>query len=188
MTHTTSDRRSAAAPTTATARTRRLLTAAAVVVLLPGLLAACSSGTPKTDATTAAGGKDKGVSMAECMRGKGYDMDDTEATGSGGSVQLSVPDGVDKDQWMADMKKCMGPVTGAGESGKSGVTDAKPGPGDAGKEKQYVKCIRDNGFADYPDDPASRGTYQPDDQDAFADVEETCTDKAFGTSGSADKP
>ncbi|WIB78061.1 hypothetical protein DEJ28_02890 [Curtobacterium sp. MCPF17_002] len=186
MTHTTSGGRTAAAASSSSARRRRLLSAAAVVVLLPGLLAACSSGSPESDPSKAAAGKDKGDSVSECMRGKGYDMDDAAGTGSGNSMQLSVPDGVDKEQWSADFEKCMGPVSGAGDSG--GATDAKPGPGQAKKEKKFLQCVRENGFADYPDDPDARGTYQPDDENAFHDVMDTCDREAFGTSGTADKP
>lgn len=184
MTHTTTGRRTAAAASTAR---MRLAAAAAAFVLLPGLLAACSAGSPETDASKTSGGKDKGVSLSECMRGKGYEMDDAAVGGQGNSMQLSAPDGVDKDQWTADLEKCMGPMTGAGDSDGSGTKNAKPGPGGAAKEKEYVECLRDHGFADYPDDVEARGSYQPDDEDAFADVTETCDRKVFDAPGTAGK-
>lgn len=168
---------------TNTDRTRSLIAIAAAVVLLPGLLAACSSNAPDTVDTKAPGSK--GATTASCMRDKGYEMDDPTAGGAGGTA-FSVPEGVDKDQYMADLQKCMGSESssGAAGSGESGSGGAKSLPGGEKMAKEAAKCIREHGFEDYPDDMEAAGGYEPDDEDAFADVSKQCNDEAFGTSGS----
>lgn len=159
---------------TTTRRTRSLVAVAAAVVLLPGLLAACSSGTPKAEDTSGAK-SGAGTSLSACMRGKGYEMPDPKPNQT---QQLAVPDGVDPDQWSADFEKCMGDTEGAGD-----VKEAKPMPGMAEKSGEVAKCIRDGGFSDYPDDQAAQSKYRADDQDAFEDVAQQCSEKTWGNGG-----
>ncbi|MCA5922341.1 hypothetical protein [Curtobacterium oceanosedimentum] len=160
--------------TTKTRRTRSLLaTAAVAVVLLPGLLAGCSSAedTDADGSTVAAG---KGATLAECMRGKGYDMADPSSGGQ--TMQFGAPDGVDPEQYQADLKECIGDGGGAGD-GKM----AKPMEGAAEQQRQAAACIREGGFSDYPDDEAGRQAYQPDDRAAFDEVARACDEEAFGS-------
>jgi len=142
------------------------------LLLLPGLLVACSSNAP-TVRESASGAGQKGSTIAECMRGKGYDMADP----SGKSETISVPKGVDQEQWSADLTECSGAASGAGD----GVQAAKPMAGMEKKMQQAAKCIRENGFADYPDDEAGWMSYEPGDQATFDDVAKTCDEKAFGS-------
>lgn len=162
---------------TTTRRTRSLVAVAAALVLLPGLLAACSSGTPKAEETS--GTKSgSGSSLASCMRDKGYDMEDPSAKSR---VQtLSAPDGVDKEQWTKDFEQCLGGEEGAGEGG---FAAAKPMPGSEEKMREAAKCIRDGGFSDYPDGPEAQAKYKADDEDAFEDVARKCDEQAFGKGG-----
>lgn len=161
--------------TTTTRRTRSLLTAAAAVLLLPGLLASCSADAPDAGPTKSAGNA-KGVTLAECMRDKGYDMPDPSSGGK--TLQLSAPDGVDEDQYQADVKTCLDDSAGAGDASM-----AKQMPGSAGRQRKAAECIRDRGFEDYPDDEEAKAGYQPDDQTAFDDVARTCYDEAFAGIG-----
>lgn len=160
MTHTTSK------------KTNAVVAVAAAVLLLPGLLTACSgspSGVP-TDTPTAGG--NPGTSLSACMRDKGYDMADPD---SGSKTQtLSAPDGVDEEQWGADLQTCMKGEHGAGD----GMQAAKPA-GSAEQEERAVECIRKNGFSDYPDSEDAKRAYQPNDQDAFDDVTSKCFDQAY---------
>jgi hypothetical protein len=164
--------------TTKTARrTRSLVAVAAAAVLLPGLLAACSSGTPKAEETSASK-SGSGASLASCMRDKGYDMPDPSSSGRG--TTLSAPEGVDQEQWSNDLQSCMGESSGAGDGG---FQAAKPMPGSDEKLKEMAQCIRDGGFSDYPDGQDAQAKYQADDQSAFEEVAGKCSDEAFGEGG-----
>ncbi len=165
--------------TTKTRRTRSLLaTAAVAVVLLPGLLAGCSSaedtGSAGITSGETAGSAGKGATLAECMRGKGYDMADPSSGGQ--TMQFGAPDGVDPEQYQADLKECIGDGGGAGD-GKM----AKPMEGAAEQQRQAAACIREGGFSDYPDDEAGRQAYQPDDRAAFDEVARACDEETLGT-------
>lgn len=164
-----------ATTTTTTRRTRSLLAVAAAMVLLPGLLASCSAAAPDPGPTKSVGTAAKGATLAECMRGKGYDMPDPS---SGGTLQLSAPDGVDEDQYQADLKSCLDDSAGAGDA-----QAAKPMPGSDEQQRKVAECIRDRGFEDYPDDEDAKIRYQPDDQDAFDEVARACDAEAFAGLG-----
>ncbi|QZQ56006.1 hypothetical protein KZI27_03910 [Curtobacterium sp. TC1] len=162
---------------TTTRRTRSLLALAAAAFLLPSLLAACTAG-PDDEADTAPGSAVKGSSLAECMRGKGYDMPDP--SGGGSTMRLSVPDGADPEQYQSDLAECLGDDEGAGD-----VKAAKPMPGSEETLREVAECIRDGGFSDYPDDEGGQRAYRADDSAAFDEVARACTDEAFGTAGTA---
>lgn len=165
-----------ATTTTTTRRTRSLLAVAAAMVLLPGLLASCSAAAPDPGPTKSAGTAAKGATLAECMRGKGYDMPDPSSGGT--TLQLSAPDGVDEDQYQADLKSCLDDSAGAGDA-----QAAKPMPGSSDRLRKAAECIRERGFEDYPDDEDAKIRYQPDDQDAFDEVARACDAEAFAGLG-----
>lgn len=162
---------------TTTRRTRSLVAVAAAVVLLPGLLAACSSGTPKAEETSGSG-SGSGASLASCMRDKGYDMEDP-SSGSRG-MTLTAPEGADEEQWGKDLQKCLGDQGGAGEGG---FQKAKPMAGSEEKMQDVAKCIRDGGFSDFPDGEDAMAKYKPDDQSTYDQVSEECFSKSFGKGG-----
>ncbi|MBT1675126.1 hypothetical protein [Curtobacterium aurantiacum] len=157
-------------------RNRSLLAVATAVVLLPAVLTGCSSGGPGGGPTDTTGTAAAGVTLAECMRDRGYDMPDP---GNGGpTVQLSAPDGVDEEQYRDDLTGCLDDTAGAGEADA-----AKPAPGMAGKALEAAACIREHGFSDYPDDEEGWIAYQPEDEAAFDEVARSCDDRVFGSSG-----
>lgn len=172
MTHTTT--------TTRTRRTRSLIALGAAALLLPGLLAACSGGGPRDDGTPDAGAAAKGSALASCMRDKGYDMQDPDG---GSTAEIGTPDGVDGEQYRADLQDCVGDGSGAGDA-----QAAKPAPGLADKQRESAACIRDGGFPDYPDDQDAKASYRPADQAAFDEVAKACDTKAFGDSGEVVAP
>ncbi|MFJ7209889.1 hypothetical protein ACIQWR_41030 [Streptomyces sp. NPDC098789] len=51
--------------------------------------------------------KDKALKTAKCMRDHGFDMKDPEFNG-GAMTGTTIPDGADKDAFMAQMNKCSG--------------------------------------------------------------------------------
>lgn len=153
---------------------RSLVALAAAAVLLPGFLAGCSPTTSDTDAAGSSAVDAKGTDLAECMRDKGYDVPDPTA-GNGGA-QVQVPDGVDPDQYTADLGTCIGDGEGAGDG-----VQAKPMEGLDDKLREAAACIREEGFSDYPDDEAGMRSYRPDDEAAFEEVAKTCNERAFGS-------
>jgi hypothetical protein len=161
-------------------RSRTVVAVLAGILLVPGLLTACSS-TPHDDSASSGvasrdgASKNSGaVELASCMRDKGYDMEDPS---SSGGIQLSAPDGVDADQWHTDLVACTGDGKGAGEE-----RVAKPLPGMEDMARDMAECMRENGFADYPDDSGDQVAYQPSgDESTFDDVSQTCGEKAYAS-------
>lgn len=161
--------------TPATRRNRSVLAGAAIAfVLLPGLLAGCSTRSGDESTGPTAGSARQGATLAECMRGKGYDMPDPSSGDR--TMELSAPDGVDQDQYQNDLEECLDDAGGAGEA-----QAAKPMEGGAEMLRQSAACIRERGFSDYPDDEEGMRAYQPDDQDAFDEVAKVCDEMAFGS-------
>lgn len=155
--------------TTRSTSTRTAVIAA--VLLLPALLAGCSGGGTTSDPSPTPSAHAAGA-VGDCMRDKGYDIDDSELAGkpaAGGGAGFAVPDGVDPDQWTADLVTCSGAAV---EAGRAQAAKPLPGASDA-----FAKCLRDGGFDDYPDDESARATYHPADQDAFDRVSEECDDE-----------
>lgn len=168
--------------TRTTRRARAFVATAAAVLLLPGLLVACSSAAPTGDETTAAaGGASKGSSLASCMRDEGYDMPDPD--GSGSTMQLSAPEGVDPEQYQADLKRCLDAGTGAGDAAM-----AQPMPGGDERTRKTAECIREHGFSDYPDDEEAKAAWHPDDENAFDEVARSCQAQAAGDSTDKVRP
>lgn len=150
-------------------------TLAAAMVLMLGVLTGCS-GAPSSELTDKASGngRNKHASLSSCMRDKGYDMPDPD---SGSRVAtLSAPEGIDTDQWRADLEKCLGDAGGAAGSPQK----AKPF-GSPGQLRKVAGCIRENGFSDYPDDERGQMNYKPSDAEVFADAESKCWDEVLGT-------
>lgn len=148
------------------------LTVAAVLTLLPGL-AGCSGTTPESAPSTrgAATGTSGGASLASCLRDEGYDVPDPSANDRVHTVDK--PDGVDEEQWHADLEQCL---QGTGAGGAAGEA------GSAGSPEQLraaSECIREHGFADYPDSGDAQREYEAADEDTFAEVSEQCVREAF---------
>ncbi|PZE63526.1 hypothetical protein [Curtobacterium sp. MCBD17_021] len=168
---------------TTTTKTTATLGALAVLLLTPGLLAGCSgnrddgpgpgTGTSRSAAHAGAG------ELGDCLRKKGYDVSDDElGVGGGTSAELSLPGGVDEQQWLEDTAACSGTSTSAGQ-----VSEAKSPPGYEEADRKASECIREQGFADYPDDDDDRSAYHPADESAFERVAEQCEDEAFAGLG-----
>jgi hypothetical protein len=97
--------------------TRRTTAALLGAVTLVALLGGCSGnpteaktagppgswGTAGESGTTSTDRPAPGV-IGSCMRGKGYDFDDSDAV----SDEFAAPAGVDGEQWAADLLRCSG--------------------------------------------------------------------------------
>lgn len=149
----------------------RWVVAVAALLLAPALLAGCSSDEP--DAAPSSG-NNGAASFASCMRDKGYDEPDPDPNEKG--VALQVPTGVDPDQYQADLGAC----AGASSSGAGADSEAKPLDANSKEWRKIVKCARDAGFDDFPDDPAA--DFQPANPSAFDEAMERCG-LGFGSTG-----
>jgi hypothetical protein len=173
---------------------RRADTGAVLALLLvPALLAGCSSspsgadrtpgpgastsGSSSSGSTGASGSTGSRVSPAEvgrCMRDHGYDVDDSEfATGGEAGARFSAPEGVDAEQYSADLVECSG--------GSGDAPAAKPLPGSDERNRKAAACIRAGGFPDYPDGIEEERKWTPPDEDTFDRVAKKCDAEAFGT-------
>ncbi|PZE86219.1 hypothetical protein [Curtobacterium sp. MCBD17_032] len=150
------------------------------LLLVPTLLTGCSSAphddtrppisdSPSPSAASAA-------EVGACMRDRGHDVDDSQFAESGGSrAQVSVPEGVDPDRWVADLDACSG--------GAADAPAAEPVPGWDALTRKAAACIRDGGFPDYPDGMEDQRRWKPSDTDAFDRVAQECDAKVFGAVG-----
>ncbi|GAA2938369.1 hypothetical protein GCM10010446_24650 [Streptomyces enissocaesilis] len=69
----------------------------------------CGSGTGGSGGGGDAGGRqstDQQVEIAECLRGKGFDMPDPKAGPNGSSSGYKVPGGADPDKFMTALNEC----------------------------------------------------------------------------------
>lgn len=153
--------------TTTKQTTGRLSTVLATVLLAAGALTACSSGSAGPDtagSTTSAEdrAREQSLANAKCLRDKGYDVSDEEIT----SGHFSIPDGADPDEYLKADEECSAEDRGAGDA-QGPATPFGFGP-------EVATCLRDAGFADYPDEPASQGEYVPQDEDAFVTALDEC--------------
>ncbi|WP_144756410.1 hypothetical protein [Curtobacterium pusillum] len=149
--------------------TRTTVSVLAGVLLLPGLLAACSSA-PDTSNASDGPANAGAAALAECMRDKGYDMEDP----SSGGLKLSPPDGVDADQWREALVGCTGKGSGAGEA-----APAQALPGGEDMARAIGECMRKAGYEDFPDDLKSQASYTPSgDTTAFDRDQVTCAEEA----------
>lgn len=138
----------------------RCSTVLATVLLAAGALTACSAGSDAPDAaggTTSAGGsqREKLLANAKCLRDKGYDVSDEQFT----SGRFSIPEGADPDEYQKASAECSAKNRSAGDA-QGQATPFGFGP-------EVAACLRDSGFADYPDDPGAQGEYVPQDGDGF---------------------
>lgn len=160
---------------TTTTTTTTALGALATLLLVPALLAGCSGGSGEAasgSSPSSSAGRPNAATVGDCLRKKGYDISDDELGIGKKTAQISVPEGVDVDQWLADSAVCTGTTAGAGEP-------AKPFPGTEKIDREAAACIREHGFADYPDDLDAKASYHPADEDTFNTVAKQCDDAAF---------
>jgi len=99
-----------------------------------------------------------------------------------GADTLSVPEGVDKEQWSGDLKYCLGEhesEAGAGDGFKAG------GRLSAAAAAEAAACIRDKGFEDFPDSGTEQDQYLASGQSdtALMDASDECFGKLWKEQG-----
>ncbi|WTW92378.1 hypothetical protein OG216_02900 [Streptomycetaceae bacterium NBC_01309] len=108
----------------------------------------------KPSATASAGGgsdgaKADGTALAKCMRENGVpEFPDPEANGS-----MVLPEGVDEAKVDAAMQKCKNKMPVGGDMPQMSAEDLE-------KTRQFAKCMRDHGIADFPDPDGNGGSIQ----------------------------
>jgi hypothetical protein len=109
----------------------------------------------KATAAAAPGGDDSGLKFSQCMRDQG--MTWFPDPGSDGGLKVSVPEGTDQGAYDKAEEACKSFAPGSG-SGSGQLSDE-----DLGKIRQMAQCMRDEGFANYPD-PDANGSIQIDEK------------------------
>lgn len=165
--------------TSATVRPlHRTLLAAAALLVVGGSLAGCSASGGTSDPSGPTGGattsaKDRSLAINACLRDKGYDVSDDRVSDSG--VGFSIPEGADQDRFLADSEECAGDAPGSAAAGAaSGAQVQDLGPA-------FAKCVREGGFADFPDDPEAQAGYTPTDEHGYRERVEACMDEHRST-------
>jgi hypothetical protein len=130
--------------------------------------------------TKALSPKDAAVAFAQCMRENGVDMKDP---GPDGRINIQIGPNGSPDKVDAATKKCqplMGPGEGGGDTGAANEL----------KEKflAMAKCVRANGFPDFPDPQITndngrvkvlmKADPSTENDPAFATAQERCTKEA----------
>jgi hypothetical protein len=94
--------------------------------------------------------KEAALKFARCMRENGVpDFPDPEFDENGG-ISLSLPGGVDPTTVDAAQEKCKQYLPNGGEP-------EQMSPEDLEKQREYSKCMRDNGVPEFPDPDANGG-------------------------------
>lgn len=152
--------------------------ALALAVLAGLILTGCSSGdgeTPAAEGSPSMSIEESAAAFAKCMREHGVDMPDPEINGEG--IGISVPQGTDPQAVDAATQACKQYMPNGGEP-------PKLDPAQLEKNRAYAKCMRENGFPDFPDpDPESGGIALNGDQFDPRDPEFQAADKACGGPG-----
>lgn len=158
--------------TTRNRATARLMTVTGIgMIVLAMTLTGCTGNDQGQDSASDVLDS-KQTKMADCMRDKGFEH--REPTGDG--AQVTVPDGVDQDEYLAAMGEC------AKQAGVEG-TAAAPAQSDEKffrKLEKQAACLRENGFPDFPDPDRSGKDpgWQPDDDAAFTAASDKCDAEA----------
>lgn len=108
----------------------------------------------KTGSSTPATGQESGLKYSQCMRDQG--MSWFPDPGSDGGLKVSVPEGTDQAKLDKAEATCK-PYLPGGNGAGPGMSEA-----DIAKMRQMAQCIRDKGFAKYPD-PDANGSIHIDE-------------------------
>ncbi len=136
----------------------------------PGV-ATGKTGAPKAGASASAG-DGSGLKFSQCMRDQGLSW--FPDPGPDGGLKVSVPEGTDQSTYDKAEQACKAFAPGSGQQGR-------PSEEDLAKIRQMSQCMREHGFAKYPD-PDANGSItidsrvlgvEPDDP-AFQQALEDC--------------
>jgi len=154
------------------------------LLLLTMPLAACGGGGDDGDGVASAGGGSSAATTsaapqdatqamlqyAQCMRDNGVPNFPDPEIQDGGSISLSMPDGVDLEKAKAANEKCRKYMPNGGEADQAS-------PERIEQARQYAQCMRDKGVKNFPD-PDSSGGFQLKDLDpnssTMKTAEEAC--------------
>jgi hypothetical protein len=162
--------------TTTTRPHRPHSTAAALALLLAMAIAGCSTRAEPAASTTApAGSGDRSpLKYSQCMRAQGLAwFPDPDARGN---LKVSVPEGTDQSKVENAEQACAAHAPWEGGGSGDPISEA-----DLAKIRQVSQCMRDQGFAKYPD-PDANGSVKIDsavlgagpDDPAFQKARDEC--------------
>jgi hypothetical protein len=135
-------------------------------IVLALVLVAAATGCTHHNAPTKP--KNADLTFSQCMRDQGLTwFPDRDANGG---LKVSVPDGVDQSTFDKAEQACKAYAPGANRSGP--ISDA-----DFAKLRQMAQCIRDHGFAKYPD-PDANGSINIDSKELGVAPDDPAFEKA----------
>lgn len=131
-------------------------------------VATAGSGAPQASASAAAGGSSD-LKFSQCMRDQGLSwFPDPDANGG---LKVSIPNGTDQSVVDKAQEACKEYAPGQNQSGTVSEEDLA-------KLRQVAQCIRDQGFANYPD-PDSNGSTQIDSKKLGVEPDDPAFQKAM---------
>ena len=113
----------------------------------PGV-ATADPGASKAGAIATGGGQDSDLKYSQCMRDQGLTW--FPDPGPDGGLKVSVPDGTDQSKVDKAEQACKAYAPGARQNGPISADDLN-------RLRQMSQCMRDHGFAKYPDPDAKGG-------------------------------
>ncbi|WP_238010371.1 hypothetical protein KZZ52_53875 [Dactylosporangium sp. AC04546] len=156
-------------------------------------VASANGGKPSASATQGGGSGKRNpeadqeafLNFAKCMREHGIPMDDPQM--DDGRIQMSMPEGTDKEKVDAAQEACKQYMPNGGEP-------MKADPATVEQMRKFSQCMRDNGITNFPD-PSEDGGIAIDvnklgvdpKSEEFKKAEEKCKQYQPGPRGS-DRP
>lgn len=108
---------------------------------------ATAGGKPKASSSAASrvsSEQEQGLKFARCMRDNGVPEFQDPKAGDGGEMQLTLPEGVDRQRVEAAQAKCKRYMPNGG-------VPRKTDPQVVERLRAYARCMRDNGVPKFPD-------------------------------------
>jgi hypothetical protein len=133
-------------------------------------VATANSGAPKAGATATTGsGQDSGLKYSQCMRDQGLTW--FPDPGADGGLKVSVPEGTQSKYEKAE-EACKAYAPWEGQQGHQISAE------DRNKLRQVSQCMRDHGFAKYPD-PDANGSIKIDSKVLGVEPDDPAFQKAM---------
>jgi len=162
---------------TSSPRTRFAFALAGASLLVPGLLAGCSAaGSDSPDGSSSGDSRSASAQMGQCLRDKGYDVDDPDFSKG---IAVVPPSGADSEAYNDDFTTCAEGI--GGELADFGTDDPAETAAWQKANLKVAQCVRDKGIEDFPDpvDGVFSQGLSTDPSDPTAAALEAC-DAEFG--------
>ncbi len=149
-----------------------VLAPVALALLAGCTLSACSSAPDgsSTSSPSADSAAERALAYGACLRDAGFDVSDDDLVAG----RLAIPDGADPEAFARASDACDATSAAAHDGAGAAEESAEPldlGPG-------FVRCVRDAGFPDFPDEPEAQAAFEPADPAGYDRVWADCAEAA----------